>query len=111
MKILLKILLSALAVLVASYVLPGVRVESFTVALVVAVVLGLLNALVKPVLVVLTLPVTVVTLGLFLLVINAALVLIADRLVGGFSVSGFWWALVFSLVVSSVNWFLGRASN
>lgn len=100
MKTLLRILLSALAVVVLANILPGVTVASYWVAIIVAVVLSLLNVLVKPLLIILTLPVTLITLGLFLLIINALIILMADALVGGFSVDGIWWALAFSLLLS-----------
>lgn len=91
---------SALAVYGTAWLLPGVTVDGFGRAMVVALVIGLLNALVRPVLVVLTLPVTVLTLGLFLLVINAGLLELAAWLLDGFSVRGFGSALVASLVLS-----------
>ena len=93
-------LLSALAVVILANVLGGVQVDSFITALIVAVVLSLLNLIVKPVLVIFTLPVTILTFGLFLLVINALIILLADRLVTGFSVDNIWWALLFSLLLS-----------
>ncbi len=107
MKFLLKLLVSAIAVLVAAYILPGVVVDSFATALIVAVVLGVLNVFVRPVLVVLTLPITVLTLGFFYLVINAAMVYAATLLVPGFIVEPLWMTLVFGIVVSLVNSFLG----
>ncbi len=100
MKTFLKILLTAVAVMILAYVLPGIGVDGYVSALIVAVVLGLLRAIVKPILVVLTLPITVITLGLFLLVINAIVVLIADYFISGFSVDGILWALIFSLLLS-----------
>ncbi len=100
------LLFNTLAVLIAAYLLPGVRVESFLAALVVAVVVGILNAIVRPLLILLTLPITLLTFGLFAFVINALLILLASALVPGFSVSGFSWALLFSIVLSLVNWFL-----
>ncbi len=106
LRALVKLAIATVAVLVAAYLLPGVKVASFLAALVVAVVLGIANAVLRPVLVVLTFPITVVTLGLFLFVINAGIVLLVARVVPGFAVQGFWWALLFSLVVSVVNWFL-----
>lgn len=111
MRILIKIVLNTLAVVVAAYVLPGVMVDSALTALVVAVVLGVINAVLRPVLVVLTFPITVVTLGLFLFVINACMILLVDRLVPGFAVDGFWWALLFSLVVSLVGSFLNAVGG
>lgn len=103
MGILIRILVTALAALLTAYLLPGVKLSSFTSALLLAIVLGLLNLLVKPVLVILTLPVTIVTLGLFLLVINALIVLWASSLVKGFKVDNFWWALIFSVVLSVIS--------
>lgn len=105
MRFILKILLSALAVLIIGYFLPGVSIESNSVvtALWVSLILGLLFTFLKPILVVLTLPVTIITLGLFLLVINALLILLASRLVEGFHVDGFWWALLFSILLSIVE--------
>jgi len=100
MKLLLRILLSALAVILLSNFLPNVSVDSFTTAIIVAVVLSLLNFIVKPILVILTLPVTIITLGLFLLVVNAIIILLADYLITGFQVNGIIWALLFSLLLS-----------
>ncbi|WP_421878244.1 phage holin family protein [Marinoscillum sp.] len=103
MNFLIRLLLSALAVVIASYLLPGVEVDGFFAAIIIAVVLSLLNFVVKPILVILTIPLTVVTLGLFLLVINALIILMADSIIPGFYVDGFWWALLFSLVMSLTN--------
>jgi putative membrane protein len=100
MKLILKILLTALAVIVIASFLPGVTINGYTSAIVVAIVLGLLRVTVKPLLVILTLPATILSLGLFLFVINAVVVLIADKLIDGFAVSGFWVALGFSLLLS-----------
>ncbi len=108
MDLLVRILLSTIAVLVTAMLLPGVHTPDLTTALLVAVVLGFLNAVVKPLLVLLTLPVTVFTLGLFVLVINAAMVMLAARIVPGFTVNGFWWALIFSVVMWAVQGFLFR---
>lgn len=93
-------LLTALAVVLLAMILPGVEVASYGIAVLVALVLSILNALVKPLLVILTLPVTLVTLGLFLLVINAIIILIADWLIDGFFVDGIWSALIFALLLS-----------
>lgn len=100
MNLILRILLSAVAVVILSKILPGIGVDSYITAIIVAVVLSLLNFIVKPILVILTLPVTIVTLGLFLLIVNAIIILLADRLVSGFQVDGIWWALLFSLLLS-----------
>ena len=100
MNLIFRILLTAIAVLVLANFLPGVNVANFTTAILVAAVLGLLNAIVKPVLILLTLPITIVTFGLFLLVINASIILLADNFINGFNVSSFWTALLFSILLS-----------
>ncbi|OGS72158.1 MAG: hypothetical protein A3F91_03145 [Flavobacteria bacterium RIFCSPLOWO2_12_FULL_35_11] len=100
MNLILKIVLTAVAVLVIAHFLPGVSVVNFTSAVIVAVVLALLRVTIKPLLIILTLPVTILTLGLFLLVINALIILLADNLIDGFHVTGFWIALLFSLILS-----------
>jgi putative membrane protein len=106
MKIIVNWVISAVAILVAAYVLPGVMVAGFAAALVLAVVLGAINAFIKPFLVAVTLPINVMTLGLFTLVINAVLIMLASRVVPGFNVDGFWWALIFAVVLSVVTWVL-----
>jgi len=98
-----KTVATALAVLVAAYILKGVHIDSTVTALIVAVVLGLLNSFIKPILIVLTIPITIFTLGLFLLVINIIIVKLAANLVPGFTVDGWVAALFFSLVVSFVS--------
>lgn len=108
MSILINWVVSALAILVTAYVLPGVQVSSFTSALVAAVVLGVVNAFIKPILIVLTLPITILTLGLFTLVLNALLILLTAKLVPGFGVDGFLWAFLFSIILSLVNSFLHK---
>jgi len=100
MNFILKLLLSGIAVLVLGKILPGVVLDNYISALLVAVLLALLNSIVKPVLVFLTLPATIVTLGLFLLVINAAIILLADYFISGFNVDGWLWALIFSVLLS-----------
>ena len=96
----LKILLTALAVLLLAYLLPGISVDSFVTSIVVAIVLALLRFVVKPILILLTLPITIITFGLFLLIINAIIILMVDYFVGGFNVDGIWYALIFSLLLS-----------
>jgi putative membrane protein len=100
MKTFLKILLTALAVIVLANILPGIYVEGYSSAIIVAVVIALLNMFVRPLLIFFTLPATIVTLGLFLFVINACIVLLADKLIDGFAVSGFFAALLFSILLS-----------
>lgn len=111
MRLLLHVLINTLAVVVAAYVLPGIIIDGYMTALVVAVVLGVVNAVLKPVLVVLTFPVTVLTLGLFLFVLNALMVMLVAKIVPGFAVRGFWSALLFSLVVSVVVSFLNAVAG
>ena len=103
MKFLLRVLVTSIAVFITAYLFKGVHLDGYPAALLVALVLGLLNAFVKPVLVILTIPVTILTLGLFLFVINALIILLADKILPGFSVDGFWWALLFSVVVSMIS--------
>jgi putative membrane protein len=98
-----RLLLTALAILVTAYLLPGVHVENFFWALLVAAVLALMNVTIKPLMIIITIPFTVFTLGLFLLVINAVVILLAGAIVPGFEVEGFWWALGFSLVLYIIN--------
>lgn len=108
MGLVVKLLVNAFAVMVTAYLLPGVRVDGYFPAMVLVVVLGLLNILVKPILHILALPITIMSLGLFAIVVNAVVILIADKIVSGFSVDGFWWAVWFGLVLWLVNWFLGK---
>lgn len=100
MKMLLRILLSAIAVVILSKILPGVWVASYTTAIIVAIVLSLLNFIIKPILLILTLPITIITFGLFILIINAIIILLVDSFIDGFQVDSLWWALLFSLLLS-----------
>jgi putative membrane protein len=103
MNWIIRFLLNGLAVFLTAYLLPGVDVEDYWTALVVALVLSLVNIFVKPLLIVFTIPITFITLGLFLLVINALMILLTDYFVDGFTVNGFWWALLFSFILSLFN--------
>jgi putative membrane protein len=100
MKVLLNILLTGIAVAIADYVIPGVALNSFVTALVAGVILGLVNALIRPIVLVLTLPINVLTFGLFTFVINALMIMLVAAVVPGFAVGGFWSALLFSVIVS-----------
>ena len=100
MNTLLKILLTALAVIVLANILPGVSVNGYLSAIIVALVISLLNMFVRPLLIFFKLPATIVTFGLFLFVINAIIILLANKLVDGFTVNGFWTALFFSILLS-----------
>jgi putative membrane protein len=99
----LRIVVSSVAVLACAYLLPGIDVAGFLPAIFVALALTLLNQFVKPLLILLTLPATILTLGLFLLVINAVIILLADWIVVGFEVKNFLWALLFSVLLSVTN--------
>ena len=111
MNIVLNWLVSALVLLAVAYILPGVSVTGFFVALVVALVLGLINAFLKPLAILLTLPVTLFTLGLFIFVLNALFIMLTAFIVPGFEVANFWWALLFSLILSLVHSFIKKQSR
>ena len=100
MNYILKILLSAVAVVILAKLIPGVTVDTYTTAIWVAFLIGILDTIIKPIFVILTLPITIVTLGLFLFVINAVLILVVDNLSEEFYVSSFWTALLFSILLS-----------
>jgi putative membrane protein len=104
---LLQWIINALSLLIIAWLMPSIHVRSFGTALVVAAVLGLINVSIRPVLVLLTLPATFLTLGLFIFVINALCFWLAASLLKGFEVSGFWSALFGSILYSAVSWFLG----
>jgi putative membrane protein len=108
MKILIKWLISTTAILITAYLLPGVVVDGFVSALIAALVLGLINAFLKPIFVILTLPINILSLGLFTFVINALLVMLMAALVSGFAVASFWSALLFGIVLAIINWFLSQ---
>lgn len=100
MKLLIRLLITAGIVMLLAYVLNGVNVNGYLAAFIVAAVLAILNILVKPILIILTIPITIMTFGLFLLVINACIILLADQFIDGFDVDGFWTALLFSILLS-----------
>ena len=100
MKILIQLTVTAIFVVMLANILPGVAVDSFLTSLVLAALLALLNIFVRPILILFTLPITLLTFGLFLLVVNAIIILICDSLISGFDVNGFWSALLFSLLLS-----------
>jgi putative membrane protein len=106
MTVLLTWLINALALLIITYLVPSIHIRSFGTALIVAVVLGLINAIIRPALIILTLPVTIVTLGLFILVVNALCFWLCSSLLKGFEVSGFWSAFFGSILYSIVSWLL-----
>jgi putative membrane protein len=106
MGFILRIIVYTLALLVAAYVVPGIRLDGLASALVAGLLLGLINAIVRPILVVLTFPITLLTLGLFLLVLNAFCLWLVSVFVSGFQVTGFWPAFWGALLVSVVSWIL-----
>jgi len=106
-NILIQLILGGISILIAQYIIPGVHVADFFTAVVIAALLALLNITIKPLLIILTIPITVLTLGLFLLAINALIILLAAEIIPGFEIDGFWWALLFSLVLSLINSLLG----
>ena len=111
MNYIFKVLLTALAVLIIAYLLPGVTVDDYGTAIWVAFIVGILFSILKPILVILTLPVTILTLGLFLFVINAIIILLVDHYIDGFNVGGFWGALIFSIVLSLINSLFSQNDN
>ena len=108
MSIIIHWLIATLAIIVSSYILPGVHVNTFLAALTTALVLGLLNLILKPLLVLLTLPINILTLGLFTLVINAAIIMLATVIVPGFVVDNWGWAILFGIVLALVNMLFGK---
>lgn len=111
MKLILYLLVSSLSVFVASKIIPGIEIQNTQTIFIVAIVLGVLNTFIKPILLALTLPVTIITLGLFIFVLNALMVLLASYVVPGFHVDGFFTALLFSIIVSLVSWLLNSFLN
>ena len=103
MKVIIKLLITAIVAYFLPKILSGVQVADFTSAIIFAVVLGLLNLIVRPILSLLSLPITILTLGLFSLVINALIILLADKFTEGIKVDGFWWALIFSVALSVIT--------
>ncbi len=103
MNLLTRLIVGVLAILITAWLLPGVHIDGVFTAIVLAIVISFLNVILKPILIILTIPVTILTLGLFLLVINALLILLSAKIVDGFSVSGFWTAMAFSLILTLVS--------
>ena len=102
MRFLAKLITTSLSIVIVAYLLPGVHIDNPVTAILLAAVLALLNIILKPVLIILTLPITVITLGLFLVIINALMILLAAEIVPGFTINGFWWAVLFSIILSIV---------
>ena len=97
------LLINTISIFAVSYILSGIEVDSFVTALIVAVVMAVLNVTLKPLLILITIPLTIITFGLFLLVVNVLVLYAAEALIDGFQIAGFWWALAFSLLVTFVN--------
>lgn len=108
MKFFLKILITTVNAFVLANILPGIEINNIFTAIMVAVMLAILDATVKPLLIVLTFPVTILTLGMFLFVINACLILSAEYFIDGFSIDGFWYAVLFSVLLSFFNSFVHK---
>jgi len=106
MNFIIKILITTVNAFILSYLLPGIHMDTFYTAIIFAIVLGFLDAIVKPILILFTLPATILTLGLFLFVINACMVLIANHFIRSFHVDGFWYAMLFSVLLSFFNSFV-----
>ena len=111
MNFIMRIIVTSCIAFGLSYILRGVHIDTFWAAIIFAIVLAILNAIVKPILVLLTLPITLVTFGLFLFVINAGIILLTTEFVKGFRVDGFWWALLFSLLLSIITSVLYRENR
>ena len=103
MNFIIRLLVTAAVAYGLAYLLKGIHIDSYWTALVFALVLAIVNLIVRPLLVILTIPLTIITLGLFLFVINALMVLLASKVVDGITIDGFWWALLFGLLLSIVS--------
>ena len=111
MGFILKLLVSSLAVFFGAFILKGVYLDGFPTAILVALLMGFLNAFLRPILILLTIPITLITFGLFLLVINAIIILLADYALSGFTVDSFYTAVLFSIIVSLITWILEAIAN
>ena len=107
-RFLVKILLGGISVLIAEFLLPGVHIDDWMTGFMLAALIILINLTLKPILIILTFPITLITFGLFLLVINALMILLAERVIDGFRVDGFWWAILFAIVLSIINSLFGN---
>ena len=101
--LLVNLLINTISIFAVAYILSGIQIDTFMTALIVAVVMAVLNVTLKPLLILITIPLTVITFGLFLLVVNVLVLYAAEFLIDGFHIAGFWWALAFSILVSLVN--------
>jgi putative membrane protein len=103
MNLIIRLLITAVVAYLLTKILPGIQFQGFSSAIIFAIVLGLLNLIVKPILNLFGLPLTIITLGLFALVINAVIILIADYFIDSMEVKGFWWAFIFSILLSIIT--------
>jgi len=108
MSFIIQLLISAFAVYSTAWVLPGVSIRNYLTAIGVALFIGILDTFLRPILVFLTIPITIVTFGLFLFVINATIIMLTSYVFNGFQVDSFWWALLFSIIVSLVSHLLTK---
>jgi putative membrane protein len=108
MRFIVAFIINTVAVLVTSYILPGIHLRSFWTALWVAIVLGIVNAILRPIIFILTLPINILTLGLFSFIIMGLLVYLVSAVVPGFKVDNFWWAILFAVIVAIINWLLWK---
>ncbi|MDX1640617.1 MAG: phage holin family protein [Balneolaceae bacterium] len=97
------LIINSIVVFIGAYILDGVKIKSFWTAIGVAILLGLINMFIKPLIVLLTLPLTILTLGLFVLVINAWILMIIDKMIDGLTIKSFWWAVIYSIIISVLN--------
>lgn len=97
------LLINSIVIFLGAYILEGVKIKNFWTAIGVAIVLGLINMFIKPLILILTLPLTVLTLGLFVLVINAWILMLIDKMIDGLTIKGFWWAVIYSIIISVLN--------
>lgn len=100
------LIINSIVVFIGAYLLEGVKIKNFWTAVGVAIILGLINMFIKPLILLLTLPLTILTLGLFVLVINAWILMVIDKLIDGLTIKGFWWAVIYSIIISVLNSFL-----
>ena len=106
MKILLTWIIGALAILLSAWIVPGVNIAGFGASLLAALILGAVNAVIRPIIIILTLPINILTLGLFTLVINVAMVALVALIIPGFSIANFWTALIFTIILSIITWIM-----
>lgn len=100
------LLINSIVIFLGAYILEGVKIKNFWTAIGVAIVLGLINMFIKPLILILTLPLTILTLGLFVLVINAWILMVIDKLIDGLTIKSFWWAVIYSIIITVLNSFL-----